>query len=999
LTQAGAAADHITPYDRMALDEAVLVELLAGPTPHQGLVEYFGAALHAELARLARAAQRHRGPPGRRVYILPGIMGSQLGFHRGAKRPHDVLWLDPIDIAFGRLIELRLDGASRVVSLGAMNYTYLKLTLALRKAGYDAVLLDYDWRRDVATLGKQLAERLASEHHEDVALIGHSMGGLVARAALTHAAGKRVSQTILLGTPNTGSLAAVQALRGTYSVVRKIAMIDLRHDAETLAREVFSTFPGLHELIPSSRSVSDLDLLDAAAWPASGPGPDPALLRAAAGLEHRMAPADARFTVVIGCNRTTATGVALRDGDFEYEYSLQGDGTVPIELARLAGARHAYVECGHSDMPLADRVIAGTLDLLRTGATQRFAAAPPVRRALLTRVRDAELRELFQGKIDWPHMTPEQRRLFLDTLNEPPRGRTHRKPQRQGARPLNVRVVVADVANARAEATAVAVLRGVPASGAAADIDARLGGVIADWLQHRVVSGDAGHITPIPRSLQRKGTKLRTAHLLVGLGRFDRLSLDVIEHAAENLARFAQQPGYRSLATVAWGAHSGIEPADSFAAQLRGLLRARAAGQTSLGRVDLHVLSRADAQRVHARLNDFVKARPTGSLRLAPLAPARAPVSTRSRRVPGTAHLIVATDSRQGGQETWRASLLTGGTSAAIFSQSQEVAGSALDELDREFLDPSLTTARVRALGARLASLTLHPALLRALLASRGQALSVVHDAAGSRVPWETLNLRGWTPALEHGLSRRYATADLVPARFDSERRQQRELTVLVITNPTEDLPGADEEGARIVAILGGARRVHLTEVAREAATLARITAEFESGRHDVIHFAGHAFFDAQRPGESGLVLADGELTGAHLAALGRLPPLVVFNACESARVRRTRSRSDQGKRSAVSRAKSKSTELARRRSRSMRANLSLAETLLRAGVAHYIGTHWPVEDVAATAFSDAFYRELLRDSIGGALVKARRAVHARRSPDWADYVHYGDAEFRLKAP
>ena len=33
------------------------------------------------------------------------------------------------------------------------------------------------------------------------------------------------------------------------------------------------------------------------------------------------------------------------------------------------------------------------------------------------------------------------------------------------------------------------------------------------------------------------------------------------------------------------------------------------------------------------------------------------------------------------------------------------------------------------------------------------------------------------------------------------------------------------------------------------------------------------------------------------------------------------------------------------------------------------------------------------------ALVKARRAVHARRSPDWADYIHYGDAEFRLKAP
>jgi hypothetical protein len=976
----GAPADHITPYDRMALDEALLIEFLAAPTPNQGLVEYFGAGLHAELAKLARATRRRRGAPGRRLYVLPGIMGSQLGFVRGGKRPNDVVWLDPIDIAFGRLTELRYADDSRVVALGAMNYTYLKLTLSLRKAGYDAVLLDYDWRRDIATLGKTLADRLASDGHEDVALIGHSMGGLVARAALMHAAGKRVSQLVMLGTPNAGSLAAVQALRGTYSVVRKIAMIDLRHDAETLARHVFSSFPGLHELLPANRSVSDLDLFDTTAWPATGPGPDAGLLRAAAGLEQRMAPADARFTMVVGCNRTTATGVALRDGDFEYEYSLQGDGTVPIELARLAGARHSYIECGHSDMPLSDRVIAGTIDLLRSGATQRFAAAPPVRRGSLTRVRDAELRELFQGKIDWPHMTPEQRRLFLDTLNEPPRGRAHRKPQRPSARPLAIRVIVGDVANARAMATAVAVLRGVPASGAAADIDARLGGVIADWLQHRVVSGDAGHITPIPRALQRKGKRLRTAHLLVGLGRFDRLSLDVIEHAAENLARFAEQPHYRSLATVAWGAHSGIEPADSFAAQMRGFLRARAAGQTSLSRVDLHVLTRTDAQRVHARLNDFVKSRPTGALRLAPLTSTRAAATTRSRRIPGTAHLIIAAEPRQGSGEVWRASLLTGGTSAAIFSQSQAFPAAALDKLDRDFVNDSLTPARVKTLGAKLAALTLHPSLARALHAARGQVLSVVHDAAGSRVPWETLNLRGWIPALEHGLSRRYATADLVPARYDAARREQRELGVLVIANPTGDLPGADAEGERIAGILGRVRTVRLTEVTRESATLARVTAEFESGRHDVIHYAGHAFFDARRPGESGLVLADGELTGAHLASLGRLPPLVVFNACESARLRRA-----------------KVSDLARRRSRGMRTNLSLAETLLRAGVAHYIGTHWPVEDRAATAFAAAFYRELLRASIGGALVKARRAVHAGRSPDWADYVHYGDAEFRLK--
>ncbi len=985
-----APPDHITPYDRMALEEAVLIELLAGPTPHQGLVEYFGAALHAELAALARASKRRRAAPGRRVYILPGIMGSQLGFLRGGRRPNDILWLDPIDIAFGRLTKLKLDGKSKVVALGAMNYSYLKLTLSLRKAGFDAVLLDYDWRRDLASVGKLLAQRLEADGREDVAIIGHSMGGLVARAALTHDPGKRVSQLIMLGTPNSGSLAAVQALRGTYSVVRKIAMIDLRHNAEYLARHVFSSFPGLHELLPANRSVSDLDLFDSASWPPTGPGPDPALLRAAAGLEQRLAPADARFTMVVGCNRTTATGVALRkDGasaDFEYEYSLQGDGTVPIELARLAGARHAYVECDHSDMPLADRVIAGTLDLLRTGATQRFAAAPPVRRSSLTRVRDAELRELFEGKIDWPHMTPEQRRLFLDTLNEPPQGRTHRKPQRPAVRPLTLRIVVGDVARARAAATAVAVLRGVPAKGAAADIDARLGGVIADWLQRRVVSGDAGHITPIPRALQRKGKRLRTAHLLVGLGRFDRLSLDVIEHAAENLARFAEQPQYRSLATVAWGSHSGIDPADSFAAQVRGLLRARADGQTSLSRVDLHVLSATDARHVHERLHDFVKARPSGALRLAPLAPSRAAVRTRTRGVPGTAHLIIAAESRHGTRETWRASLLTGGTSAAIYSQSQDFSAAALEKLDREFFDEALTTARVKSLGSKLATLTLNPALTRALYGARAQALSVVHDAASGGVPWETLNVRGWFPALDHGLSRRYATADLVPARFDAARREQDDLAVLVIANPTRDLPGADAEAERIAGMLGRVRNLRLTEVTRENATLARVTAEFESGRHDVIHYAGHASFDMKHAGDSGLVLADGELTGAHLASLGRLPPLVVFNACESARLRRRASSSSAAR-----------TDLARRRSRGMRTNLGLAETLLRAGLAHYVGTHWPVGDAAAAAFATVFYRELLRGSIGDALVKARRAVRDSRSADWANYIHYGDAEFRLK--
>lgn len=423
MIEPGLPSDHITPYDRLALDESVMISLLAAPEANEGLVEYFGPALHAELARLARAVLGRPPPPdARRAYVLPGIMGSQLGIVRGGGKPNDILWLDPIDFQLGRLTDLKLGTGTRVVALGAMSYSYLKLTLSLRAAGYDTVLLDYDWRRDVTSLGKLLAARIDADGRDDVALVAHSMGGLVARAALALDAGRRVSKVVMLGTPNSGSFGAVQALRGTYAVVRKLAQLDLRHDAEFLAREVFSTFPGLHELLPARGGDCALDLFDAASWPADGPGPDRGLLPRAATLSARLAPGDARIHVVVGCNQPTATGLGLRGAEFEYEYSRRGDGTVPVALAQLAGARHGYVDCDHSELPLDDRVIGGTLDLLRADATTHFAAAPPDGYGASVHVRDTELRELHRGKIDWPHMSPADRRLFLDTLNEAPRG-------------------------------------------------------------------------------------------------------------------------------------------------------------------------------------------------------------------------------------------------------------------------------------------------------------------------------------------------------------------------------------------------------------------------------------------------------------------------------------------------------------------------------------------------------------------------------------------------
>ena len=101
--------------------------------------------------------------------------------------------------------------------------------------------------------------------------------------------------------------------------------------------------------------------------------------------------------MVVGCNHATATRLALREGEFEYEYTLEGDGTVPMSLAQLPGAHHAYVDCGHSDMPLDDEVIRGAVELLEAPDSARFASGPIARPDTVIRVRDSGLRELLKG--------------------------------------------------------------------------------------------------------------------------------------------------------------------------------------------------------------------------------------------------------------------------------------------------------------------------------------------------------------------------------------------------------------------------------------------------------------------------------------------------------------------------------------------------------------------------------------------------------------------------
>jgi CHAT domain-containing protein len=170
--------------------------------------------------------------------------------------------------------------------------------------------------------------------------------------------------------------------------------------------------------------------------------------------------------------------------------------------------------------------------------------------------------------------------------------------------------------------------------------------------------------------------------------------------------------------------------------------------------------------------------------------------------------------------------------------------------------------------------------------------------------------------------------------------------------------------------------------LAGATATREALLREIGSGRHDVMHYAGHGYFDPADPGRSGLVCAGQEiLRGSDLEQLGSLPTLVFFNACEAARVRRPR-------------------QSAPSRLFTFRRSTSVAEAFLAGGVANFLGTHWPVGDQAALVFSTCFYREMLDGAtLGDCVLAARRRVLALDSIDWADYVLYGNFDVALGRP
>ncbi len=319
------------------------------------------------------------------VIVVPGTLGSVLELH-GA-----VIWpgrLRDLHGRFNRMAELK-DPAIEATDLIRSYFVeqYGSLIRDLEELGYHEHgrpktlwLCPYDWRKSNLLAADVLASVIdraaAANPGKSIALIAHSMGGLISRCYLEsgdyagRAGFQAVTNLFTLGTPHRGATDALFAIKGW---LRKLFLAP--DQVAELAAD--PRFPSVYELLPPpgepfahDGEMKPLDIYDPAV---AGPlGLSAANLAAArsfrAKLDLSRRPAEVRYFFFAGTRDETITAAWLRDtgAGIQEDRELRdggGDGTVPIWSAIESGVQSSIVGAPHGTI-YKDRDLRRKLGLL-----------------------------------------------------------------------------------------------------------------------------------------------------------------------------------------------------------------------------------------------------------------------------------------------------------------------------------------------------------------------------------------------------------------------------------------------------------------------------------------------------------------------------------------------------------------------------------------------------------------------------------------------------------
>ncbi|MEM8789418.1 MAG: hypothetical protein AAGE76_14255 [Pseudomonadota bacterium] len=241
-------------------------------------MDYFSSVsaitkLHIDRAVDAFFERNGFDPTARTVVLIPGGLGSRL---RRARHPFDAhapevdprlstVWVDCGLFLAEDAKKLFIDGdgldtSTRIIIAdGEVDFVidpYDDAVRALRAVGMNVLLIGWDWRRKVPLAVENIAyaldrldQRAKAEGHgallPRITLVGHSMGGMVAKLLLTDRPdlAKQLAGMISVGSPFYGYFGQLIRFFEGAKYFNEL------YGARTVA-QVTSSMPGLYELMP-----------------------------------------------------------------------------------------------------------------------------------------------------------------------------------------------------------------------------------------------------------------------------------------------------------------------------------------------------------------------------------------------------------------------------------------------------------------------------------------------------------------------------------------------------------------------------------------------------------------------------------------------------------------------------------------------------------------------------------------------------------------------------
>lgn len=1003
-----------------------IIDALTGDTeklPH--FVPMPAAAV--PVSRAAPSTEVHDDGVRPVVFVLPGVMGSQL------EVDGDMVWLDLPQLMLGgfRKLSLSRTETKQVIASEPLRRTYGALLRFLADSQH-VVPFAYDWRRSIREAAEQLARAVrqrisSSKSGRPIRFIAHSMGGLVVRTMIatekdlwSQLVLDHDARLLMLGTPNRGSHVITELLLGRSRLVRTLALADITETSAAML-DIIREFPGLLELLPWDGA---LDLHQPGSWarlkshlsdderkgwrqPASAlldgsrtlrrllenGGLDPARMRYVAG----HAPATI-YDLRLGTDGA-ASGVDLVANGL-------GDGRVPWATGIPSGVQTWYVNAKHGDLASVDAAFPAYLELLTVGATTRIPTQPPSLRGLELEIVAPRTPDVLTPTAEL--VEAEALGGRLDSIGQP--APTHEEPAK-------VTVVHGHLAFAK-DLVVVGHYEGDVIISAERSLDEALSGALRARYDLGLYPGKLESCAVFENRARVSDPHVRPqGALIVGLG-------DVGTLTAARLARTFT----RGLLEYAFdrGQHDGLpDEADAVPDTLKELGVSSVLIGTQAGGISTHECVYALLSGLRQANRALLAAKSVyrfQRLELIELWEDRALTALeRLKALQGEPSLadsfmlppIPTVEPRAGGlrrvtfEESrgwWQRLQILGGITddgkprsdgelrfSSITRQARSPVSTLLTQ--RQLVDQFIRSAIASPHTDATTSQTLFELLLPNRLKEQADDqddIVLLLDEEAARYPWELLWDRYFGSsnepfAIRHGLVRQ-----LHSSIFRENVLPARDPHVLVVGDPRSrlpPLPGAQAEAKEVRDLFaatssGAFDVVHLDRPDGKSV----LNALFDKP-YRVLHLAGHGVYrhaiNAAVPDDvaTGMVLGDEMfLTPAIVRQLRAVPELVFINCCHLGYV------------------DGAAQPLQHTDHNLMAANV--ATELIRMGVRAVVAAAWAVDDRAARRFAATFYGEMLGGAeFGEAIKKARRATYEGTLGvnTWGAYQCYGDPGYRLR--